>query len=179
MRLGRTIAGNRDAVESELARQQLLEKREKKKKVQLLLLGIVIVATVVFGVVIIQSAVKKVPAANQKKVETIKYMPTVSIIDEDSSNFITERTKQYVGLFEKDANESGLKIIKAIIPAGKAREVDLYFEGREEFYKCNLDRGTAETLEDIIRMIGFLKKQNLKVGYVDVRIEGRAYYKAI
>ena len=103
----------------------------------------------------------------------------MSIIDEDGSNFITERTKQYVGLFEKDANESGLKIIKVIIPAGKAREVDLYFEGREEFYKCNLDRGTAETLEDIIRMIGFLKKQNLKVGYVDVRIEGRAYYKTI
>lgn len=179
MRLGRTIAGNRDVVESELARQQLLEKREKKKKVQLLLLGIVIVVTVVLGVVIIQSAVKKVPAANQKKVETIKYTPTVSIIDEDGSNFITERTKQYVGLFEKDASESGLKIIKAIIPAGKAREVDLYFEGREEFYKCNLDRGTAETLEDVIRMIGFLKKQNLKVGYVDVRIEGRAYYKTI
>ena len=89
MRLGRTIAGNRDVVESELARQQLLEKREKKKKVQLLLLGIVIVATVVLGVVIIQSAVKKVPAANQKKVETIKYTPTVSIIDEDGSNFIT------------------------------------------------------------------------------------------
>ena len=179
MKLGRTIAGNRDSAESELARQQLLEKREKKKRVQLLLLGVVVVATVVLGVIIIQSAVKKVPATGQKKTETVKYIPTVSIIDEDGSNYITERTKQYVGLFEKDASESGLKIIKAIIPAGKAREVDLYFEGREEFYKCNLDRGTAETLEDVVRMIEYLKKRGLKVGYVDVRIEGRAYYKVL
>ena len=140
MKLGRTIAGNRDSAESELARQQLLEKREKKKRVQLLLLGVVVVATVVLGVIIIQSAVKKVPATGQKKTETVKYIPTVSIIDEDGSNYITERTKQY---------------------------------------KCNLDRGTAETLEDIVRMIEYLKKQGLKVGYVDVRIEGRAYYKVL
>ena len=97
MKLGRTIAGNRDSAESELARQQLLEKREKKKRVQLLLLGVVVVATVVLGVIIIQSAVKKVPATGQKKTETVKYIPTVSIIDEDGSNYITERTKQYVG----------------------------------------------------------------------------------
>ena len=179
MKLGRTIAGDRESVESEIARQKLLEKREKKKRVQLLLLGIVIIATVVIGVVIIQSAVKRVPTTSQKKVETVKYVPTVSIIDEDGSNYITERTKQYVGLFEKDAKESGLKIIKAITPTGKTREVDLYFEGRDEFYKCNLDRGTAETLEDVMRMIEYLKKRELKVSYVDVRIEGRAYYKAL
>ena len=79
----------------------------------------------------------------------------------------------------KKMQKSGLKIIKAIIPTGKTREVDLYFEGRDEFYKCNLDRGTAETLEDVMRMIEYLKKRELKVSYVDVRIEGRAYYKAL
>ena len=171
MRLGRTIAGDREVVESEIARQKLLEKREKKKRIQLLLLGAVIIATVVVGVIVIQSAVKKA--------ETVKYTPTVNIVDEDGSNFITERTKQYVGLFEKDAQEGGLKIVRAIIPAGKAREVDLYFEGHDEFYKCNLDRGTAETLEDIVRMMEYLKRQGVKVGYVDVRVEGRAYYKPL
>ena len=179
MKLGRTIAGNRDSAESELARQQLLEKREKKKRVQLLLLGVVVVATVVLGVIIIQSAVKKVPATGQKKTETVKYIPTGRSRAVAGSQYITARPTHSVGWFEQDASESGLTIIKAIIPAGKAREVDLYFEGREEFYKCNLDRGTAETLEDIVRMIEYLKKQGLKVGYVDVRIEGRAYYKVL
>lgn len=179
MRLGRTIAGDREVVESEIARQKLLEKREKKKRIQLLLLGAVIIATVVVGVIVIQSAVKKVPTISQKKVETIKYTPTVNIVDEDGSNFITERTRQYVGLFEKDAQEDDLKIVRAIIPAGKTREVDLYFEGHDEFYKCNLDRGTAETLEDITRMMEYLKRQGVKVGYVDVRVEGRAYYKPL
>ena len=56
--------------------------------------------------------------------------------------------------------------------------MDIYLEGRDEYYKCNLDRGTAETVEDIVRMIGYLKKQGVMAGYVDVRLEGRAYYKA-
>ena len=30
-----------------------------------------------------------------------------------------------------------------------------------------------------MRMIEYLKKRELKVSYVDVRIEGRAYYKAL
>ena len=79
---------------------------------------------------------------------------------------------------EKDAKDVGMRVTKAIIPAGKAREVDIYLEGRDEYYKCNLDRGTAETVEDIVRMIGYLKKQGVMAGYVDVRLEGRAYYKA-
>ena len=162
MKLGRTIAGGREAVESDLVRQKFIEKRERKKRLQLILLGAVIVATIVSGTLIVRGALQKTPAVSQKRVEVEKYTPTVEIIDEDTSNMITERIKQYV----------------ALIPAGRAREVDIYLEGRDEYYKCNLDRGTAETVEDIVRMIGYLKKQGVMAGYVDVRLEGRAYYKA-
>lgn len=178
MKLGRTIAGGRETVESDLMRQKFIEKRERKKRLQLVLLGAVIVATVVSGTLVVRGALQKTPTVSQKKVETEKYTPTVEIIDEDSSNMITERIKQYVVLMEKDAREAGMKVVKAIIPAGKAREVDIYLEGRDEYYKCNLDRGTAETVEDIVRMVGYLKKQGVLAGYVDVRLEGRAYYKA-
>ena len=173
MKLGRTIAGGREVAESELARQKLLEKREKKKKIQLLLLSCVIIVIIIAGAILIQNAVKKVPTID-KHVETEKFTPSVEIVDEDGSNYVTERTKQYVGLMEKDAKDSNLKIKKVIIPSGKAREVDIYFEGRDEFYKC---RGTAESVEDVVRMINFLSKQGVKVSYVDVRLEGRAYYK--
>lgn len=178
MKLGRTIAGGRESVESDLVRQKFIEKRERKKRLQLILLGAVIVATVVSGTLIVRGALQKTPTVNQKRVEVEKYTPTVEIIDEDTSNMITERIKQYVALMEKDVKDVGMRVTKAIIPAGKAREVDIYLEGRDEYYKCNLDRGTAETVEDIVRMIGYLKKQGLMAGYVDVRLEGRAYYKA-
>lgn len=177
MKLGRTIAGGREAVESEFARRNLLKKREQKKKVQLLLLGSMIVATVIISVILIQGAVKKVPVDNQKRGEVEKYVPTVEVVDEDGSDYITERMKQYVGMMEEDAKDSNLSVSKAIIPVGKAREVDVYFEGRNEFYKCNLDRGTAESLEDIVRMIEYLKKNAIEASYVDVRLEGRAYLK--
>lgn len=175
MKLGRTIAGGREVAESELARQKLLEKREKEK-IQLLLLSCVIIVIIIAGAILIQNAVKKVPTID-KHVETEKFTPSVEIVDEDGSNYVTERTKQYVGLMEKDAKDSNLKIKKVIIPSGKAREVDIYLEGRDEFYKCSLDRGTAESVEDVVRMINFLSKQGIKVSYVDVRLEGRAYYK--
>lgn len=178
MKLGRTIAGGREAVESDLVRQKFIEKRERKKRLQLILLGAVIVATVVSGTLIVRGALQKTPTVNQKRVEVEKYTPTVEIIDEDTSNMITERIKQYVALMEKDVKDVGMRVTKAIIPVGRAREVDIYLEGRDEYYKCNLDRGTAETVEDIVRMIGYLKKQGVMAGYVDVRLEGRAYYKA-
>lgn len=178
MKLGRTIAGGREMVESDLMRQQLLKKRERKKRLQLCLLGVVIIVTMVSGIILIRGAMKKIPATGQKRVETEKYVPTVEIIDEDESNIITERAKQYVAMMERDAGDAALKVAKAIIPAGKAREVDIYFEGRDEFYKCNLDRGTAETIEDVVRMMEYLKKRGVAASYVDVRLEGRAYYKA-
>lgn len=177
MKLGRTIAGGRETVESEFARQSLLKKREQKKRVQLFLLGSVIIATVITSIVLIQGAVKKVPVDNQERGEIEKYIPTVEMVDEDGSDYITERMKQYIGMMERDAKDSNLKVLKVIIPTGKAREVDVYFEGRNEFYKCNLDRGTAESLEDILRMIEYLKKNAIEASYVDVRLEGRAYFK--
>ena len=178
MKLGRTIAGGREVAVSDFERQKLLKQREKKKKIQLTLLGGVIMATIVSGYCLIREAIQEVPVVNQRTQGVDeKYIPTVEIIDEDGSNFITERMKQFVGMIEKDAKDSGLKVVKAIIPAGKAREIDVYFDGEEEFYKCNLDRGTAESIEDILRMMNFIKQKGLKVAYVDVRIEGRAYYK--
>ena len=178
MKLGRTIAGGREVSVSDFERQELLKQRERKKKIQLTLLGGVIMATIVSGYWLIREAIQEVPVVNQRTQGVDeKYMPTVEIIDEDGSNFITERMKQFVGMMEKDAKDSGLKVVKAIIPAGKAREIDVYFDGEEEFYKCNLDRGTAESTEDILRMMNFIKQKGLKVAYVDVRIEGRAYYK--
>ena len=90
---------------------------------------------------------------------------------------MTERIKEYVGRVERDFRDAGYTATKAIVPAGKMREVDIYVEGHPEYYKMNLDRGTAVSVEDAVRMIEYLAKGGINASYVDVRIAGKAYYK--
>jgi hypothetical protein len=41
----------------------------------------------------------------------------------------------------------------------------------------NLDRGVAVQVEDAVRMKKYLDQNNLQAEYVDIRVEGRAFYK--
>ena len=71
----------------------------------------------------------------------------------------------------------GLKVTKVVLPTGKSRELYVDIEGVEAYFKVNIDRGTAVSAEDIERMARYLGEQDLHPSYVDVRIEGKAYYK--
>ena len=57
------------------------------------------------------------------------------------------------------------------------REVDVYLEGMDTYFKIHVDRSTSESAEDAVRMIDYLDKKDIKAKYVDIRIAGRAYYK--
>ena len=113
----------------------------------------------------------------EEQVITQKYTPTVPITDESDAKKVTEKVKRYVGMMEQDLTDLGLKAERVVLPAEKTREIDVYVVGRKEYYKCNLDRGTAVSAEDIARMIKYLTDRGLEPTYVDVRIEGKAYYK--
>ena len=177
MKLGKTLAGSRESSESDFERQKLLKKRERIKRLQLAIFLVMICMSSGVAIVLVQKAIKTIPESTVNKKNTLKYIPSITVIDEDGSNYITDRMKQYIGMLEKDLSDHGKKAVKAIIPTGKAREIDVYIEGRDEYYKCNLDRGTAESAEDLVRMVEYLKKHAIKPVYVDIRIEGRAYYK--
>ena len=174
LKLGRTIAGQRDRQETASERLIARQKAKNKKTISVIL-------TVGILLVIFALIVTTVRGWLQPKQYTViveeKYEPTVEIIDEDSSNYITERMKEYVGRTEKDFRDAGYTVIKAIIPSGKTREVDIYLDGREEYYKMNLDRSTSVSVEDATRMIEYLTKSNVTPSYVDVRIAGKAFYK--
>ena len=78
---------------------------------------------------------------------------------------------------EGDVRDMGQEIDHVVLPFQKAREVVVFLKGREEYYKLSLDRGTAVQSEDMARMLNYLDEAQLKVSYVDLRVEGRAYYK--
>ena len=111
-------------------------------------------------------------------VEEEKPQPTVTIVDETGSKMISERVKEYVGYMEDDLKAIGYEVDHVVLPEKYIREVDIYVKGRKEYYKANLDRDTAVTAEDIVRMIKYLDENGITgAHYVDVRVAQKAFYK--
>lgn len=174
LKLGRTIVEERDRQET-ASERMLARKKAKNKKIT----SVIITVGVLLILFILAAMTVREWLRPTEYVAVVaeKYEPTVEILDEDSSDYVTERMREYVGRVERDFRDAGYTVTKAIIPAGKAREIDIYVEGRPEYYKMNLDRGTAVSVEDAVRMIDYLTAGGINASYVDVRIAGKAYYK--
>ena len=174
MRVGRTIAEERERLESESERIEARERAKSRQTRTVLIFAILIVA--VFG--LIGLGIKSL-AENPVGTETggpVKYEPTVEIIDESGAG-ITNRTREFIGMVEQDFRDLGYVMTRAAVPAGKRREVDVYVDGTPYYVKMNVDRGSAASVEDADRMIKYLNAKGIAPGYLDVRVEGNAYYK--
>ena len=177
MKIGKTIVSEREKAVSESERFKQRRKEEKRKRlsVAIFFVTLLLVGVVIYGVVMkaIQDHKKDVLPEQFTKV----YRPTVDIIDEDGSGYVTDKIKTKVGMLEEDFQDLGYKVIKVIVPSGMTREIDVYLAGEEPYFKIHIDRNTAESAEDAVRMLNYLEENEKKASYVDVRIAGRAYYK--
>lgn len=115
----------------------------------------------------------------QKAAETQQEMHLVKaeIVDETGSNNVSSRIRSYIAQLEQDIADLGYTVTKVILPVNTSRELYVDIDGLSTYFKVNMDRGTAVSAEDIARMINFLQTNQLSPSYVDVRVEGRAYYK--
>ncbi|MBO7720250.1 hypothetical protein J6S35_01250 [Candidatus Saccharibacteria bacterium] len=171
--VGRTIAQEWEKQESESERLATRKKVKAKKIIKVL--SLVAVLTIIAVVTVMELSAW---LGRKEKIEASKYVPqpTVDIIDE-SGGGITNKIKEYVGQLEIDLSDIGLALDRAVVPAGKMREVDIYLQGNEEYYiKLNVDRGTAVSAEDTKRMVNYLSEHDLHPHYVDVRVKGKGYY---
>ncbi len=102
----------------------------------------------------------------------------VEIINEKSDN-VSSRTEEYISLLKEDLKEYGYEMLRVVLPSGKMREIDVDIEGVKPYFRINTDRGAGETAEDIDRMVRYINERGLSDGisYVDVRVEGKAFYK--
>ena len=179
---GRTIGERRERPETSNERQ---EARKKVKKRQTFRVGFTVVLFTVVAIVVIILIVIFLKNRATNEVETAPtvvvkaYKPTIEIIDENASaGGITARMSEYIGQLESDLKDLSLTPIKAVIPVGSIREVDIYLDGYTGFIKATIDRGTGVTAEDTERMLRYLKEQGInEFQYVDVRIDGKAYWK--
>lgn len=177
---GRTIGERRERLETANER---LEARKKVKKRQNRRIVLTVVGFLIFFAVAIFLIIKFVKQREQNEVETAPttvvktYKPTIEIVDHNSGT-ITTRMSEYIGQLESDLKDLNLKPVRAVIPAGSIREVDIYLDGYTGYLKTTIDRDSAITAEDTERMLRYLAGIGVAdYEYIDVRIDGKAYWK--
>lgn len=108
--------------------------------------------------------------------------PDLTIVDDsgaqvDSGELVaSNRFLGFVGRLLNAANERQLTVSKVTLPAFTTRQVEVVFGGKTR-YKVSVDRSAGQQVEDIDRILTYLEKRNITADYVDVRLEGKAFYK--
>lgn len=174
-RVGKTIAGS--ANESRKRNLEHIANR-KKRQIRNAIITIILLGAVAAISIALVNYFRDLAAEREALLaEDNPVVPTVTIVDENVGNNLSERAKLFVARIEKDAKDSGLEVDHVVLPFQKARELDVYFKNRGEYYKMTMERGSAVQVEDAGRMMRFLDERDLHPGYVDLRVEGKAYYK--
>lgn len=109
--------------------------------------------------------------------------PSVQIIDNSGIQVQAGRavaSNRFLGFVGRAVGLSkvqGYNVQQVIIPSGTTREVDLRVEGVDYPIKLSVDRPAGEQTEDMSRVIKHLKAKGITPEYIDVRVEGKAFYR--
>ena len=175
-RVGHTMAGD-----SKRERQEQFEHEvERKKLIRKRIIGsLILVAIIAVAALLVVLFVKECQEQQQKNRDNeaaASIMPSVEIINMDATK-ISKRVYELVSRLESDAHDYGFSVSYAQLPNGMPHEVDIFVDGREEYYKLSLERGSAVQAEDIGRLIRYFDEHNIKCTYADIRVEGKVFYK--
>lgn len=109
--------------------------------------------------------------------------PSVSIVDEsgirpeEGTAIASGRLLGFLGKAVSFAQGRGYTVVKAALPQGTTRTVDIYFDGVGTRARLTIDRGAGEQLEDFDRSYKYISSRGISAEYIDVRVSGRAVYK--
>lgn len=174
-RVGRTLAGDAQKTREDKMQRAADRKKRDAKNIA------TVVGVVLIILVLLITAVNYVSGVIKEREEAAKpapvLEPTVAILDENAGENVSQRVKDFVARLEDDSKELGIEIDRVVLPYQMVREVDVYVKGRSEYYKMSLDRSSSVQAEDMSRMIRYLTEKEISPGYVDLRVEGKAYYK--
>ena len=179
MQAGKTIAAKRERVTSDSERERARRVIRKRKVLS-------VFAVICLGAAMIYLGVRAFTewiAWMSKREEggVVEVEPSVEVIDDATgkrAEKLSSRVKELIYNLEEEFTLKEMKIVRAHIPTGKMREIDLEIEGFKGLVKVSVDRNAAVTAEDVSRMIGYLKGQGIEgCEYIDVRIERKAYWK--
>lgn len=175
MKLGRTIVAERERAESDSERMLARKKVHRKQRTSVI---VVVLMGVILGLIIYMGVNEWGERREAMNSVVAEVEIRAQVIDEDNRGQVSARTKTYIAQLERDLADLGYTVTKVTLPTGMSRELYVDLEGKEGYFKVNLDRETAVSAEDMDRMIRHLEKNGVVPEYVDVRIEEKAYYKA-
>lgn len=89
----------------------------------------------------------------------------------------SHRFLAFVGRVIGYADDQGYTVKTATIPALTTRQVRITLKGVGQYYTFSIDRPPAEQVEDMVRITRYLKSKGISARYVDVRVEGKAFYR--
>ncbi len=181
---GKTIVKKREKPESDSERERV---RKKLKKAKLAKAGAVVMLIGLLGFLSVKAFLEWYAwISTREEVIVIPKEPSVEVIDEETgkvvkagSGKLSTRASEYIADLEEEFAIAGFKIVRARIPKGKMREIDVEVEGVSGFVKVSLDRNAAVTAEDFKQMYQYLEREG-KIGgvqYIDIRVERKGYYK--
>jgi hypothetical protein len=174
-RVGRTYAGDAQINREEKMARAADRKRRDVKNIATVV-GVVLI--VILIVVVVANYIANIVAEREAMIAPAPPLePSTMIVDENLGENVSRRVKDFVARLEDDVALYSMRIDHVVLPLQKAREIDIYMEGRAEYYKMSLDRDSAVQAEDMHRMTLYLDQKELHPGYVDLRVEGKAYYK--
>jgi hypothetical protein len=110
--------------------------------------------------------------------------PAVSVEDKTGVEFtesevvVSDRFMTFLGRMVGYINQGKVgKVSKVIIPADTLRQIDVQLKGKRYPIKTHIDRDPYTQAQDVINTVRYLDKEGKNPRYVDVRVEGRAYYR--
>ncbi len=173
MKRGQTIVAERER--QELASERMLARKKMKNKRILSVVAVVLILIIltILGVMLWQVLFKD-QVMKTSEPEVVVPEPTVEIVDEAGVG-VSGRIKEYIAWLEQDFKELGYTMTRVDLPRDKSRELLVSLEGYDGYIKMNIDRGTGVSVEDADRMIKYLNGGGFE--YIDVRVEGKAFYK--
>lgn len=109
--------------------------------------------------------------------------PSLEIIDEGGSDaglgkaIASSAFLGFAGRSVDAASSAGLKIEKITIPATSLREVHIYFKGISYPGKMIINESAEGQIKNFISANKYFISNNLKPQYIDLRVEGKGYYR--
>lgn len=111
--------------------------------------------------------------------------PKVTIVDQnnialsklDKKVITSNRFLVFVGQVVGKFAEQKRTVTRATIPILTTRQLQVKISKTPYTIKMTIDRGAGEQVEDALRVMRYLRAKDINASYIDVRVEGKAFYK--
>lgn len=90
---------------------------------------------------------------------------------------MSNRFMSYVGQVIGSAKARGYTVESIVIPEGVTRQIEVHIKDIGYYFKLSSDRPAGEGVDDMTRSIQWMQSHQVTPQYVDVRVEGKVFYK--